>query len=148
MAERLTIYVGPPVDEALRGIGPGEAGRGGDPESRSGRINAVCERYLATVERDMPELAKGEWCLFCDILNSSFRDRHLIDGLALEVADSEPDGTGEKWAVDVRALALKVDAMTFGQKVAIVEVVDRFWRITGTDYGEMLVAAGARLAPA
>lgn len=148
MAERLTIYVGAPVEEILRGIGPGEAGRGGDPESRSGRVNAVCERYLATVERDMPALGKGEWCLLCDILNGSFRDRHLIDGLRLEVADSMPDGTGKKWNVDVLALARKVDTMTFGQKVAIVEVVDRFWRSVGTDYGERLVACGARIAVA
>lgn len=136
---RITIYVGPPLAAALDGF-----------ENRSGRLNAVCERYLAIVEDVAPTtLAEGEWCLLCDILNGTVRDVDCARLLWAEVEGSAPNGMGEKWSVDVPALAAKIRGMSAAERHAILEVVDRFWlmheRPASSSWAERLTAAGAKL---
>lgn len=133
---RTTIYLGPPLLAALEGFA-----------NRSGRLNELAERYAALIAEVTPALTKGEWCLICDILNASMRTADLGRLLWAEIEDSEPDGVGPKWGVDIKPLAAKVRAMRTGERLAILEVVDRFWAgPKDIPHRDMLDRAGARIA--
>jgi hypothetical protein len=65
MAERFSIYAGPPLQAALSALGSHYE------ENRSGRVNTVCERYMAMVADELArlDLSKNEWCAIMDANN-------------------------------------------------------------------------------
>lgn len=111
-------------------------------------------RYQAILADATPALAENEWALLCDILNGSVLDADDADidparALALSVMDSGEDGAGDKWGVDLTALAARLDALPYAAQCAVVETVARFWRQAGgsiAPIGRQLRAAGAKLA--
>jgi hypothetical protein len=65
MAERFSIYAGPPMIDAIKDLGSHYG------ENRSGRLNTVCERYRAMVADELAriDLSKNEWCAIMDANN-------------------------------------------------------------------------------
>ncbi len=129
---RATIYIGPPLQAALAGH-----------ENRSGRINTIADRYLAILRYDMPELAEADWNAICDVCNGWLATpaddaRHLW----MEVEDAAEGGLGEKWGIDARALAIVLKGMSVGQRMAVLEVAERFWASEGK---ASLTRCGARV---
>jgi len=138
MAERFTIYAGEPIAGILAGY----------EDNRSGRINQVAADFLLLIPELAPEFSAAEWQAITDVLNGSFVDDET--GLKLiwaSVADSAEDGIGEKWGVDVEALAQRIRALKLPQLIAIREVVARFWTSIDGSVGniELLRRCGAKV---
>lgn len=136
---KLSIYIGPPLAAVLEGA---------EERGKSARINEVAARYLEMRRQETPALAEAEWCAICDVLNGTLLDSTSIRLLWAEIEDAALDGVGQKWGIDLRALAIELKELRYSQLVAIAEVVERFWRTPpseGQGHREMLVSAGARM---
>lgn len=132
--EKLSVYAGEPLALVLVG----------HDENRSGRINTVCDRYLAVVAAHCPKMSEDEWMAACDALNGAcLRDDASIRFVWAEIADCA--GLGEKWSIDQFALAQRLRAMPLAEKVALIEVVERFWSRCDLDSREALKLAGAQI---
>lgn len=141
MAERFTIYAGEPVAGILAGY----------EDNRSGRINQVAADYRILIREATPEFDASEWQAIADVLNGSFvADEAGLKLIWASIADSAEDGIGEKWGVDVEALAQRVRALKLPQLIAMREVVARFWDSDdgSTDSVDLLRQCGARITPA
>lgn len=122
---KLRIVAGPPIRAALAATGD---------EFPTGRLNAICERYLAMIETLRPVLSRAEWMAIFDALNGVGIDDFYAGeprvptwaGIAQEVADA-PDLS--RWGVDQPALARKVGALSEPARIAIVETAQRFWAL-------------------
>lgn len=133
---KISIYAGPPLSALLEGH-----------ENRSGRLNAVADRYRGIVERHTPEMTTAEWCAVCDALNRCWiTDRMGVRAMWAEIHDSDRlEGLGAKWGVDALALAERVRDMPIADQVALAEVVERFWQHSDLPKAEALAKAGARI---
>jgi hypothetical protein len=82
-----------------------------------------------------PQLSEGEWNLLRDILNSTHMDPGQVRRwpwlLAADVRDSAPDGLAEKWAVDLEALARRLESLHPADAWAVVDSVRRWWAEQG-----------------
>lgn len=139
MAERFTIYAGVPIAGILAGY----------EDNRSGRINQVAADFLLLVPELAPEFTAAEWQAITDVLNGTVLDNEASLKLAwASVADSAEDGIGEKWGVDVEALAQRVRALKLPQLIALREIVARFWVSNdgSVDNVELLRRCGAKVA--
>lgn len=124
------------------------------PRDEPDALASALVRYLAILDEAMPALAESEWALLCDALNGSMltadhADTDSARHLAQSVADSEADDLGEKWSVDIAALASRIDRMPYAARCAVVETVARFWRQAGSSMrplGQQIREAGARVA--
>ncbi|WP_287995356.1 hypothetical protein [Acidiphilium sp.] len=124
------------------------------PRDEPDALASAMVRYRAMIDEAAPALRESEWALLCDALNgcvltADHADTDPARHLAQSVADSEPDGLGEKWGVDVAALAARIERMPYAARCAIVETVGRFWRQAGSSMspiGEQIRAAGAKVA--
>lgn len=127
----------------------GDSGHGGP--SLSGRVNSVVLRYGEIAREACPALTVEQWCAVCDALNGVYlaADHPDFDParhIWAEIADADRlEGTGAKWGVDAAALAESVRLMSFAQRVAVLEVVQRFLVEPGggKDTEAQLRAAGA-----
>lgn len=133
---KISIYAGRPLAALLE-----------DHENRSGRINAVADRYLGIVEHHAPEMTEAEWCAVCDALNGYWiTDRAGVRAMWAEIYDGDRiNGLGEKWGADAIALAERVREMPFAELVALAEVVERFWQHAELPTADGLAKAGARI---
>lgn len=117
-------------------------------------LASVAVRYRALLDEACPALTRAQWCYLADALNGSVRTAEHAEldparWLGDSVRDAAPDGLPEKWDVDADALATRLDALPYAARVAVIEVVERFWRMASgevADTGETLRAAGARMA--
>ncbi len=134
MAERLTIYAGPPVTTVLDGYG-GD----GDAVSRTSRINTICERYQMVCNA-APALSRAEWLALCDVLRSTLLDPISIQFMHHDVRDSDAADIA-RWGADRETLAERIAALSIGEKIAVAEVVAKWWRAEG-DHDARLAAAG------
>ncbi|TAL16783.1 hypothetical protein EPN96_07950 [bacterium] len=110
----------------------------GKSDSLSGRVNSIVTRYAAITADERPKLSTSEWMLLCDVLNESILDTDNRGNdparfIWAFVADSKPNGTGEKRGVDTKALSARIREMSYAQQVSIIEVVTRFLAQGGTD---------------
>lgn len=136
MGEKLSIYAGEPMARVLVG----------HDENRSGRINTVCDRYLSIVAEHGPTLRLAEWCAACDALNGAWMsDEASIRFMWAEIADCE--GLGDKWGIDQPALTERIRELPLAAKVAMMEVVERFWGRTDLSTADALALAGAKIQP-
>lgn len=137
MGEKLSIYAGEPMALILAGFG----------ENRSGRLNTVCDRYLQIVAHDGPTWTLAQWSAVCDALNGIWlSDEASVRYAWAEVADADRlNGLGPKWGVDAVALVEQIRTMTHGQRVALIEIVERFWQRTDLPTAEALKSAGAKI---
>lgn len=127
----------------------------GEPESLSGRLNSVVIRYGNIIAAECPELAEAEWLLICDMLNATVMDADHRDTdparyLWVDIGEAgQLDGLAEKWGVDTAALSDRVKAMRLAERIAILEVVGRFWRspnLNKDDTQKILAESGAKIA--
>ena len=101
--------------------------RGGDGE-RSATIRRALQRYAEVCERDRPRLSVAEWRLCCDALNghsltdqpAHWAEHSITDGVVLSGLDS-------KWGVSWPELRDKLNALSHGGWVALVDEAERFW---------------------
>lgn len=122
------------------------------PDSEDAIASAL-KRYGQCWRDAVPALDRGEWLLICDALNSTWRSGatgpDIAHALAAEIAETGPDGLPEKWAVDLASLTKRLAALSFCERAAIIEVVDRFWSgVTGgiQSHDDLLATAGALIA--
>ena len=51
----------------------------------------------------------------------------IAGGLAMEFADSLPDGVAEKWEIDPTALLAKLRALSYADDLALVAGIEAWW---------------------
>ncbi len=145
-AKRFTVHLPPKALEAL--------GRD-DMIGLSGRITEVALRYRALLDDAMPTLTEAQWSAICDVLNGTWlicddieRTGDPVHSIWASIADSDEDGTGEKWNIDPLALAATLRDMPYASQAAVAEVVRRFWKHPGLNdlpTADLLRQCGARL---
>lgn len=134
MAEKFSIYAGPPLEVALAGY----------ESARSARINLIADEYWRLVALLSPTLTQPQWLALIDALMSTWID----DGPTLRHiwADvQETDGLGEKWRIDQAALVERIRTLSEPELIALREVIRRYRLIGGTDPVLALMQAGARI---
>lgn len=86
------------------------------------------EMMLRMAAENMP-LTEAEFHCFCDANNGTcFTPADIEQSFSMNVADSGPDGLGEKWGVDLLALARKLEAFPTLQKIALLGAMDGFFK--------------------
>lgn len=147
MSTKFSIYAGAPVERALSCLGADYA------QNRSGRLNSVCERYLAMVADELGRLtfSRAEWCAILDANNGVDLGADYMSMPPMLVWANVHDsrGLGEKWEVDQLALVARLQALPKASLVAIQEAADRFWSHSELETSAALAKAGIRpgLAP-
>jgi hypothetical protein len=140
--EQISIYCSREICKVLN-----TAPLGGDA---SNRIHEICDRYLEIVRQDMPSLSQSEWAALIDCLNSTLRNTQTIQHLEYGIRDAvDMDNLADRWCFDGDDLCNRLGAMTYSQKAAIIEAVDRFWSEYGgksVEIAEALASVGANVA--
>ena len=123
--KKRNIYIGPALAQLI------EARAGDRARSVSGVINACADRYLETVRRHIPNLSAEEWMLIFDALNGVWSGDTIalaIQSLPLGISDAITlDGLADKWGVDGQALLVKMEAMGWCERLAVIDTAERFW---------------------
>ena len=87
------------------------------------------ERYafgLTSARREMRGLfTPKELCFLADMANGTLWEPFSISLIGEEAADAMPE-LGPKWAVGSELLS-KLRGLTYGQKAALVDAIERFW---------------------
>lgn len=121
MTKRTSIYINPPIEEALKGA-----------DSISGRLGHVCDRYAEINRRARiaQRFSENELNALRDVCNGTvFSPAQLIDGAVLaDFEDSLQDGIAEKWSIDAEATIAKLRDLAYPDQVALVEDIEAFWR--------------------
>ena len=121
-----------------------------DENNLSGAISRAVMRYLSIMayeRRELrPQFNAQECGLILDACNGvaffdSFSVRLFPDGVRDAI---EMDELDKKWKVDGSALLAKLDAITFSQRMTLVDAVQRWWNRTTEpgeqpQYGDLLV---------
>src|ERR1700719_1743670 len=137
---RHNIYSAPSLAAALACLGSLYE------KNSSGRVNAVCERYLAMVEDELARvgLSRAEWYAIIDANED--------DGAYLPMKPNtiwsnvrDAPGLGAKWRVDQEALSYHLQGLPRSTLIAILEACDRFLARSTKPTDEALAAAGIRL---
>ena len=147
MAKRTSIYIPVHIQGVLKGYGEG---------STSGKITGLIDRYQAITAYAMPRLTMAEWSLICDALKDcgvelSTGGPDPYPMVWAEVADSKWDGLGEKWCVDVQALAARLHDLPLAGRAAVWDVAARFWaheKLNDLEPGKLLLEVGAKITDA
>jgi hypothetical protein len=148
-AKRQSIYIPEKIQEILATYAYG------DESSISGTIAAIIDRYRAITADATPELPANEWMAICDVLNgcgmllAAGGGRHDQAPMAwASIADSEQDGLGKKWNVDCRGLAEKIRMLPLAGRIAVWDVVARFWaseQLNSLPAEDLLIICGAKI---
>ncbi len=143
---RIQVYEGPPMTAAFEALG--EAWR----DQRSGRLNTVCERYMAMVDDELArlDLTRQEWLAILEANNGVEPWTGHSGGVAAVLVWAnlhDHRGDGSHWGVDKDALVRKLQALPRSTLTAIVEACDRFWSRDGVAVDAALEQAGIRPRP-
>jgi hypothetical protein len=141
-SDRVSIY----LPEHLRGVVDLVSG---DP-GLSARIASILDRYRHLVRVSRPALTRAEWCLVLDGCSGWATPQEpaelLLSGLALEVQDHiRLNDAGEKWGLTTAqcdALLGRLIALRPVETLAVMELVERFWRRSGLETDEAMREAG------
>jgi hypothetical protein len=132
---KIAVYVGPPMTRAIEAF-----------QNRSRRVNDLCERYMAMVEDACPALTVDEWRMLLEQLGGVRRDVAGARRLWLELSMAPLDDAEE--AV-IAGLIPRLKAATLTERLAILEMLDRYWEghphPGKGGYGELLKRLGARV---
>ena len=108
--------------------------RSGEEQSydRSAVIARSLDRYfyaLAAARRALRErFSAAEQGLILDVANGAlFASPCAVGFIEHEVADAIADGYAEKWHVDGPALVEKLAALTYAEKLALIDAAERWW---------------------
>lgn len=112
--------------------------RSGEEQSydRSATIAKSLDRYfyaIAAARRGLrSRVSKSELGLILDVANGTlFGSPCAINYLEHEVAAALIDGAAERWHVDGAALMKKLKALSYAEKLAIVDAAERWLNRTG-----------------
>jgi hypothetical protein len=98
----------------------------------SATLRRIVARYLDLVEDELTgiELTEAEAALVCDALNGLWMgEAAAVRLLWAEVADAiAHDALDAKWGVEGEALVSKLRRLTPGQRLALLDAVERFWQ--------------------
>jgi hypothetical protein len=112
----------------------------------SATVRRIVARYLDLVERELDqiELSEPEALLVCDALNGLWiTEAAAVRLLWAEVADAiAHDRLDAKWGVDGEALVAKLRRLTPGQRLALLDAVERFWQQPDRPAAEVLREVG------
>jgi hypothetical protein len=112
----------------------------------SATVRRIVARYLDLVEceLDQIELSEPEAALVCDALNGLWMgEAAAVRLLWAEVADAiAHDRLDAKWGVDGEALVAKLRRLTPGQRLALLDSVERFWLQADRPAAEVLREVG------
>lgn len=137
--KRISIYVGQPIADVIAAIGAEYV------ENRSGRLNTVCERYLAMVADELAriELTRAEWCAVMAANNDvSLYVGHPDVPSMIWANVHDNRGLDKKWNIDQAALVGKLQRLSHASLIAIREACDRFWSHSETPTDAALDAIG------
>lgn len=110
-----TIYMSEPL-ERLANETRGDSRR---TSGFSRRLGEIVERYKIMLELDTPpELTETELTIVGEVLAGAVIDRRKIRGLHLDVLDAAT-GTSD----DRKKLSKKIDGLTAGQRLAMIEKI-------------------------
>ena len=108
--------------------------RQGEEQSydRSAVIARSLDRYfyaLAAARRGLRErFSAGEQGLLLDVANGAlFASPSAVGFIEHVVAAGIVDGLAEKWHVDGPALVGKLAALTYAEKLALIDAAERWW---------------------
>ena len=108
--------------------------RSGEEQSydRSAVIAKSLDRYfyaLSAARRGLRErFSAGEQALLLDVANGAlFASPCAINFIEHEVAAALADGLAEKWQVDGPALIEKLTALSYAEKLALIDAAERWW---------------------
>ena len=134
MRKRYSIYPNPELDRVLedRAVGAIDNDERAEPlRGRSATITTMCVRYAEAIRQHTPDLTANEWMFICDSLNGYWMNddvRLSAHGIAHNVADAAKlSDANSRFDVDGEELARKIDAMLFIEKLALMDVSERFW---------------------
>jgi len=132
--QRLSITI---PAHTLEHIAARQARSGGEQSTdRSSTIAKSLDRYfyaIAAARRGLRErFSKNELGLLLDVANwALFASPCAINFIEHEVAAALADGGAEKWQVDGPALHKKLAALTYCEKLALVDSVERWLNRNG-----------------
>lgn len=87
-------------------------------------------RYYALLEDELErvELSEPEGCFLVEALNGLAVDATWYRSLRMIVSDAcTEDGLDEKWQINRQKLEAKLERITPGQAMALVDAAERFW---------------------
>ena len=119
-------------------------------DSPSNRVCAILDRYEVLLRGQQPSFARYEWMLILAACNGwatwAEAGESLMIGLAVEVADHVRMNRGhEQWDLTEEQgldVARRLAEMPAIQRIAVVELVERFWRRHELPTDEAMKAAG------
>lgn len=119
---KLSIYVGSGIQAAFAAIIENDELTG---FNRSGRLNSIAERYMTMIDAAMPKLAAAEWLAIFDanITTESPATAHAHANLW----DYPYTELGKKWDIDARELVSRLEDLPLASRLAVAEVIDRWW---------------------
>ena len=104
----------------------------GDVGSLSGEINKSIDRYNEVIRRHRDverQFSEAEMNALRDVANGWLAEpaATIAGGLAMEFADSLPDGVAAKWEIDADALLAKLRALAYADELALVAGIEAWW---------------------
>ena len=151
MSKRSTVYLPDKLQKILASYG--------DEKSLSGCIATLITRYDKITREACPALSDSEWFLICEALKG---DGGLVTGgvdqagmVWAAISDAAQSALGEKWGVNCRELADKLQHLSLAGRIAVSDVAARFWSLPATQLAEFsltnsisnfeLLSAGAKI---
>lgn len=122
--------------------------RAGADQSLAHVAQDSLERYFTLLAGELRRvrLSREQALLLCDVLNGTLIDPVWAESapelLAAEVEDSDLDGMGEKWDVDLEEFVTTIRSWSRGQALAVVDAVGRWWKLDASDWDEALIQVG------
>lgn len=98
-------------------------------ESFSGRVGFMIGSAAKVAAEECPPLPVGVWCALADANNGTFFNyeagpEFVVSGMAHNLFDL---GEDNQFGIDAHEWAAKIQKMPFSQRLAVFEVVRRFW---------------------
>jgi len=114
-SKSIPISPSPPLRQSIeqhrdRGIPP------------TGRINQIWDRYSQIIGQEQILLSEDEKAVLLNLIQGSYIDNYFIDGLELEISDSDEYLSGSEAAT---RLLSKITGTTFTQRVATIELLGK-----------------------
>jgi len=104
----------------------------GDVGSLSGEINKIVDRYNEVIRRHRDvehQFGASEMNALRDVANGWLTEpaSTVAGGLAMELADSLPDGIEQKWGIDADALLAQLRKLSYADELALVAGIEAWW---------------------
>jgi hypothetical protein len=121
-APRKFIYIGPLLDHLTAPLAH-------HLDGLSNAVNVLASRYAGLLAGQRPNLTLDEWCAVAEDNNGiwtlSLADS--FDGVGRVPLQFVEQSTAAKWQVDAAAINRVLADLSPAGRLAVVEVVERFW---------------------